>query len=57
MLDFLAKVRKAIVSAVGVAITLLTVYHQVPFLPDQPVVASILGALTVLATYFVPNKA
>jgi hypothetical protein len=56
ILGYLASVRKALTSAIGVVVTLLTVYHHVSFLPDQPLVASLLGALTVLATWLVPNK-
>jgi hypothetical protein len=52
----LTSVDKALVSALGLVVTLLTAYHQIPFLPDQPVVAAVLGALTVLLTYLVPNK-
>lgn len=52
----LTSIDKALASAVGVLVTLLTAYHQIPFLPDQPVVVSILGALTVVLTWLVPNK-
>lgn len=52
----LTSIDKALVSALGIVVTLLTAYHQIPFLPDQPIVVSVLGALTVLLTYLVPNK-
>lgn len=55
-LDWVATARKAAVSAVGVAVTLLTAYNQIPFLPSQPLVSTLLGVLTVVATWLVPNK-
>jgi len=55
-LDWVATARKAAVAAVGVAVTLLTAYNHIPFLPDQPLVSTLLGVLTVVATWLVPNK-
>lgn len=54
---YLATVKKAVASAVGVAITVLTAYHEIPILPDQPLVVAILAALTAVATWLIPNKA
>lgn len=53
---WLASVRKSLVVAVGGLVTVLTVYHQLPFLPDQAYVVAVLAALTTLATYLTPNK-
>lgn len=54
-IGWLATVRKALVTAIGVTITALTAYHAFPALPDQPLVVAALAALTTLATYLVPN--
>jgi hypothetical protein len=55
MLSWLASARKALVTAVGIAITVLTAAHSMPFIPDQPLILTILGVLTTVATYLVPN--
>jgi len=55
MLTWFASVRKALVTAVGFAITLLTALHALSFIPDQPLIAVILGVLTTVATYLTPN--
>lgn len=54
--DFVADSKKAVAAAVGVTVTVLTVYNQLPFLPNQPLVVSALAALTVVATWLVPRK-
>lgn len=56
VLSFLSGARKAVAAAVGVAVTLLSAYHQLPGLPDQPLVVAALAFLTTVATYLVPNK-
>lgn len=54
--SWFASTRKAVVTAVGLAVTILTAYHDIPFLPDQVVVVAVLAALTTVATYLTPNK-
>jgi len=53
---FFSSARKAAVAGLGAVVTILTVYHQFAFLPDQPLVVSLLTAATAVLTYLVPNK-
>lgn len=52
---FFSSARKSLVTAVGFAVTVLTAYHAIPVLPDQPFVVAVLGVLTTVATYLTPN--
>lgn len=58
MLAKLAEARKAVATLVGVALTVLTLVNDIPFLPASISVpiGAIIGVLTVIATYAIPNK-
>lgn len=60
MLAKLSEIRKAIVSAIGVVLTILTfVTHNFGgLLPASwtAIIAAIIGVLTVVATWATPNK-
>lgn len=60
MFDKLAQIRKAIVSLVGVALTILTFVTDNfgGILPASwtAIVAAVIGALTVVSTWATPNK-
>lgn len=58
MLTFFASAKKAVVAAVGVALTALTFAHSLTFLPAQWTVAVgvVLAILTPVATWLAPNK-
>jgi hypothetical protein len=54
----LSGIRKAIASAVGVALTALTFAHHFSFLPStwQTVIGILIAVLTPIVTWLVPNK-
>lgn len=54
----LANIKKAIASAVGVALTVATLLHSLPFLhgPVGTWTGVVIAILTPIATYLVPNK-
>lgn len=52
-----SNIRKAIASALGVLLTVLTFAYGLPFLGQYHIVIGIVVAiLTPIATYLVPNK-
>lgn len=55
--SFFASARKAVATAIGVVLTVLTAVNTVPFLPSSwhGVIVAVVGVLTVIATYVVPN--
>lgn len=55
MFSWLSDAKKALAAAVGVAVVALQAYHELPFLPQQPVVTAVLGVLTVVATWLAPG--
>ncbi len=56
---FLASARKAVATAVGGLLTVLTFAHSIPFLPSGWVgfMGVAIAFLTAVATYVVPNDA
>ena len=58
MLSQLSQIRKALVSALGVALTALTFAHTLTFLPASWVatVGVVLAVLTPIATWLTPNS-
>lgn len=58
MFAWLATIRKFLVSAVGGAVTALTLIDKIPFLPHTVTgpVGIVLAVLTPILTYLVPNK-
>lgn len=59
MLSQFASIRKAVVAALGVALTALTFAHTLTFLPASWVatVGVLLAVLTPIATWLTPNRA
>lgn len=59
MFAFLGNIAKALASAIGVAVTVLTVADKIPFVPGpwHVTIGVILAVLTPVATWLVPNKA
>lgn len=56
MLSQLSNAKKALAAAVGVALTVLTFTHNLPFIPAQweTVVGIVMGVLTPIATWLAP---
>lgn len=57
-LPALSSVRKAVAAAVGSLLTVLTFAHSLPFIPAQyeTLIGVVLGVLTPLATWLIPNR-
>lgn len=58
VVTFVEESRKAVTTAVGVTVTVLTAVNTLPFIPASVhgVVTGALAVATVLATYLIPNK-
>jgi hypothetical protein len=58
MLASFASIKKALAAAVGVALTVLTFTHNLPFVPVQfeAIVGVVIGVLTPVSVWFAKNK-